>query len=249
MDTTGLMPRVDKKESISLSTFLAGSSLQQIAISIALLGECSMHNVNQVAIFHKIMTKRKASRTRTYPKASIDEGIKICLDNSKRLLQCAIDLNKQSNGDYAYIFYSFAVEEFGKAVMLKERKKSAADPIVDEITFKKHEEKITAALSELNNREVGIPIFKEIEPSGEILYENGEIIVKGELKFAPMEQIGEYLTVDNRLDLLFVDYNEKERRWQTWKDKRIPMWSSLSASMNAFNYAVQRWTKRHGFDT
>lgn len=190
-----------------------------------------------------------ARRIRRYPITAIDEGVKACLENSMRLLDCADKLNNQGSEDYAYIFYSFAVEEFGKAVLLRCNKQHTEPVITDEVSFYDHREKISAAVAELKNKYIAVPIYEDIEPTSEITVDDdGKLVVKGTPEFQEMVQKGEFLGLNTRLDVLFVDYNEKEKKWQTWKDKPLPLWSRLEDSLAALKIEMKKWAEANGYD-
>ncbi len=186
-------------------------------------------------------------RKRIYPISSIDDGIKATLANVNRLLDFAIDLDKQGNRDYSYVFYSYAIEEFGKAVLLKQNKQSSKDPVEDKVAFGEHEDKIEAALRELKNDQIEIPIIKfEPESIGEIkVEEDGKFTIIKLPAFQNLNKIGKYLSVDNRLDILFVDYING--KWQTWKDKQIPVGSFYGKSLADLKRGIQQWAQANGF--
>lgn len=185
-------------------------------------------------------------RKRIYPISSIDDGIKATLANVNRLLDFAIDLNKQGNRDYSYVFYSYAVEEFGKAVLLKQNKQSSKDPVEDQVAFGEHKKKFEVALKELNNGQIEIP-FHKFNDFGELkVGENGNITVLRPLPtFEEFTTDGKYLSVDNRLDILFVDYING--KWQTWKDKQIPVGSFYDKSLTELKRGIQQWAQSNGF--
>jgi AbiV family abortive infection protein len=185
-------------------------------------------------------------RKRVYPKSSIDDGIKTTLANANRLLDFAIDLDKQGNRDYSYVFYSFAVEEFGKAVLLKQNKQNSKDPVEDKVAFGEHKDKIGAALKELNNEQIEIP-FHKFNDFGELkVDENGNVtVIRPIPAFEEFTTDGKYLNVDNRLDILFVDYING--KWQTWKDKQIPVGSFYGKSLAELKRGIQQWTQANGF--
>ncbi len=56
----------------------------------------------------------------TYPIGSIGEGIKLCLENSKDLLQSSKLLCESGNKKHAFVLFTLSLEEFGKAVLLRD---------------------------------------------------------------------------------------------------------------------------------
>ena len=80
----------------------------------------------------------------------VDEGIKECIRNSKSLLEASKKLNSDNFEKESTVIFYLALEEFGKAVLLRDKKKFAEHKDQIEIEtadfFYDHNKKIEAAI-------------------------------------------------------------------------------------------------------
>lgn len=178
--------------------------------------------------------------TRSYPVSEIDSGIRLCLDNVEYLWNLALKFHTDNEKKIALIVYMFAVEEFGKAVLLKERKddaksKGLSEIVNDDVTFNKHDKKIERAFDTVNNSLARIKLYEEVEaiPFGQ------------ELKFQEFKEKGEFVDVDNRLALLFVDYNKKTKKFEM--EVPLPLGFSLDSALHAFKQGVKTWKSKSNY--
>jgi AbiV family abortive infection protein len=96
------------------------------------------------------------------PKARIQEGIDLCKTNIIDFLNDAKLMIAEKRLNHAYVSIEFAIEEFGKAIMLRESlESSTTDPvIVRDSVFKSHKGKSEKAWSVLDSK------FKTIYDEG-----------------------------------------------------------------------------------
>lgn len=88
--------------------------------------------------------------------SELSKGIDLCFVNARHLLDSATLLLNRGGVNHAYIFWAFAVEEYGKALLLKETKRKA-DALTVEIDRTNlffgrlaHARKFDRGLKELN---------------------------------------------------------------------------------------------------
>ena len=86
------------------------------------------------------------------PRELMQNGIDLCKQNVSDFLKDAKLIVSEGRLDHAYVIVEFAIEEFGKIVMLNEALSlNTNDPIlVNESVFKSHNEKSTKAWVILN---------------------------------------------------------------------------------------------------
>jgi AbiV family abortive infection protein len=85
-------------------------------------------------------------KTPSLSKSELQRGVALSIDNAKRLLNSAESL-VEVNLSHAFVFYTLAVEEYGKALWLKEFEKKAKPSKrydVQEV-FRQHETKLEKA--------------------------------------------------------------------------------------------------------
>ncbi|MGB6463676.1 MAG: hypothetical protein WBF38_05580 [Nitrosotalea sp.] len=163
--------------------------------------------------------KTKWRNVRNYPVSDIDEGIRRSLTASLDWLESAYLLLRQGIKKQGLIDYTFAVEEFGKAILLDDNKKDAISKGKnkienDDITFCQHDKKIKRALEILKDPATKIPLIDESKIP--ILDLNQSIIDQipafTDVKDFPYE--GYFLSFDNRMSLMYVDYDEKKPKME-----------------------------------
>jgi AbiV family abortive infection protein len=90
--------------------------------------------------------------SRQVPRARMQEGIDLCKTNISDFLKDARLILAQNRLNHAYVITEFAVEEFGKAAILKEAwATSSTDPIVlGENVFTSHKGKSAKAWTVLD---------------------------------------------------------------------------------------------------
>jgi len=86
------------------------------------------------------------------PRGLMQNGIDLCKQNVSDFLKDAKFMVREGRLDHAYVIVEFAIEEFGKIVMLNEALSlNTNDPVlVKESVFKSHNEKSTNAWVVLN---------------------------------------------------------------------------------------------------
>lgn len=174
--------------------------------------------------------------TRSYPVSEIDNGIKKCLDKSQSLIESALLLVQAGKSHEAYVLYTFAVEEFGKACLLKKSKDNAQQrniPIIsnDNVTFTDHDAKIREAEATFTNptsriRVIDLNTVPEFQPNMEIEFRTVE-------NFATS---GDYLSFSNRLDALYVDYKNNN-----WVEPNMPSIFEIESGIIAFRGDLTKW--------
>jgi AbiV family abortive infection protein len=182
---------------------------------------------------------------RSYRVADTDTGVQKCIDNASNLLESANILLESNKKDHSYILFTFAVEEFGKALYLFERKKDAEEKGLDMIkndpvTFKDHDEKLKKA--ESYNPSLGVKLIDEstiptLDPKKLL-----ESIDMPEFQFKGRDEFqyeGSFLRFENRLNLLYVDYDEERKAWRT--PPSLPLALELSFAFEALAEALQCW--------
>ena len=166
---------------------------------------------------------------RRYNVSQIDEGVKLSIRNSEYLLEVA-RLLEQGHLKSAIIFHTYAIEEFGKALMLEEKKldacKKGEDEVEDKKTFSSHELKIAKALALLGSW--GLPAgIKSIEKPTTPYFKD-------------LKDLGDFATEKNRVNLLLVDYDDKEKEWV---DPSVPWMHDVEAGINALEEGLKRWNE------
>lgn len=137
------------------------------------------------------------SRKVRYPASSIDKGIELSLCNSQSILDKARILLKERDIKYSFILYTFALEEYGKAVLLREQKMKHSNDenvMIEDAEIIDHNTKLKAA-----GRMLGP---KAMVPDWQFPESNfGELMV-----FGPPETVGKFADFNMRMSLLYVDY-------------------------------------------
>lgn len=174
--------------------------------------------------------------TRSYPVSEIDNGIKKCLARSQSILESAILLLNAGKKNEAYVLYTFAVEEFGKACLLNKMKNNAQQQNLttitnDTVTFHDHDIKIKEAESTFKNptskiRVIDIAKVPEYKPHAEMEFNTVE----------EYSTSGDLLGFYNRLDALYVDYKNNN-----WVELDMPSNFEMESGFIAFREDLERW--------
>jgi AbiV family abortive infection protein len=129
----------------------------------------------------------------------IREGMKLALEKCNEHLVAAETLISKESLNDAVALIEFAIEEFGRAVALKEILKKSSNEVEEEL-FKNHEYKYNKAWS--------------------VLPEELKTIYEGTFDVAQFSKtdfdVGkETISPRTRLDAVFVDYDVKLEKWKT----------------------------------
>lgn len=171
--------------------------------------------------------------TRTYPVSYINEGIKKCLQNSLDILDSATILLEKDKKKQAYILYTFAIEEFGKACLLKKNRDNATTgqlTITDNVTFTDHKARINEAKSNLTCPEIKILTIdiSQIPQFG-----------TSSVEFKPITSFpiqGDFLSHENRMAVMYVDYENNQ-----WVEKEMPSYFEMTSAFDKFKSEVEVW--------
>src|SRR5207249_5250982 len=114
------------------------------------------------------------------------------------------------------ILYIYAVEEFGKAILLKQKKEDATKKglreIIDDVgIFSDHDKKIDEAKKVLKSRYTKLHLLDVSKASS---FPNG-------LQFVPLDELlstDDFLSEKDRVSLLLVDYDVKKQKWVNVED-------------------------------
>lgn len=154
---------------------------------------------------------------------SIKLGNYICIKNTSRILDTAyLVLNNSKNLDHALGLYTFALEEFGKAVWLKECwVKNKHRQYVPKSIFRLHNKKFKKALKNLPDECKIIPVGEYVNfPSGKT--STLGLKIKKQKLTIPKGLTGTFLTdiimnFDVRMRCFYVDWDENSNYWHRWK--------------------------------
>ncbi len=153
-------------------------------------------------------------------------GNYICIKNCEGLLDSALLLLKNStNFNHALGLYTFAIEEFGKAILLKDCWNDANDKqYVPKIIFGgrgTHPQKFERALENLPDECKKIMVgIKLAFPSGKDF--ELDLGLQGETLSIPKDTSGTFLTdvltkMDVRMRCFYVDWDETSNDWTKWR--------------------------------
>jgi len=177
---------------------------------------------------------------------SLKIGNKICIKTTQRLLESSLSLiDNSTNLDHALGLYTFAVEEFGKAVLLKEQ-------IDDDSTIKKIPKEVFGIAKKGIGHNIKFKKAKEILPDECIILEIGEYLsmpsgkdmeqslgkIKRKLKI-PANTTGTFLTdvmmsFAVRMRCFYVDWDENSQYWHKWK-------ANLQTDRNSLKKAIEKF--------
>ena len=184
---------------------------------------------------------------------SLKIGNKICIKTTQRLLESSLSLLENSaNLDHALGLYTFAVEEFGKAVLLKEQ-------IDDDSTIKKIPKEIFGASRKGNSHNIKFEKAKEVLPDECIILEIGEYLsmpsgkdmeqslgkIKGKIQIQA-NTTGTFLTdvmmsFAVRMRCFYVDWDANSEYWHKWKANLQTDRDSLKHAIKKFNEIIPKY--------
>jgi AbiV family abortive infection protein len=188
-------------------------------------------------------------KMKSYRVSDIDEGIRRSLKSSLNWLDSACLLLSSNKKDQAFIHYTFAVEEFGKALLLNDRKKDAIKKdwkmiSNDDITFRNHDVKIKRAEAELKDPTIGISLI-DISKIPEL--DLSQDIAEQIPQFTDVREFpskGKFLSFENRMSLMYVDYDTNKLEWKE-VDYFIPA-VTMEVAFDAFKKEVEDWQSDFG---
>lgn len=174
---------------------------------------------------------------RVIPLDKIDAGIMKSIENSLELARTSLQLSGNGAKNIAIILYIYAVEEFGKAIMLKQKKDHAIKNKLSEITddigiFWNHDTKIGEAKQVLKSRFTKLQLL-DIKKSASSL---------ADIQFVPLEELlstDEFLSEKDRVSLLLVDYDIVKNKWINVDD--LPLSDTLRVGCADFIKEVTDW--------
>ena len=184
---------------------------------------------------------------------SLKIGNKICIKTTQRLLESSLSLLENSaNLDHALGLYTFAVEEFGKAVLLKEQ-------IDDDSIIKKIPKEVFGISKKGTGHNIKFKKAKEILPDECIILEIGEYLsipsgkdmeqslgkIKGKLHITA-NTTGTFLTdvmmnFAVRMRCFYVDWDENSEYWHKWKSNLQTDRDSLKHAIEKFNEIIPKY--------
>ena len=136
---------------------------------------------------------------KTIPISRVDEGIKKCITNSRSLLEASKKLNSDKFEKESTVVFYLALEEFGKAVLLRDKEKFAEHKDQTEIEvsdfFYDHNKKIEAAVHTIGSN---IEIIKQHASS---------------IEDTSKTENKEYKLETNPVNLFFIDYDLSKDYW------------------------------------
>ena len=167
------------------------------------------------------------SKTYNISEKQLKEGISNCVNNSKKLAQNSLSLLKNSKEPSISLgLYSFAIEEFGKAIILNKHLKNS-DYIIPQNIFRgggSHDRKFEAAMEHLPKK--CWEYFEERYVTKYATDTDKEIMVhakKGETSFEEMSattgifRINKIINFETRKNLFFVDWNDTSESWKIYQ--------------------------------
>ena len=187
--------------------------------------------------------KTKWSNVKSYSVSDIDEGIRRSIKSSLDWLDSAYLLLSSGKKNQAFINYTFAVEEFGKALLLNDRKKEAISKgwkmiSNDDITFRDHDAKIKRAEAELKDPAIGISLIDESKiPIFDLNPSIDQILAFTDVREFPSK--GKFLSFENRISLMYVDYDTNKQEWRDI-EYFIPR-VTMEVGFDAFKNEVKDW--------
>lgn len=134
------------------------------------------------------------------PKDNIQQGIAISLDTAQRHLECSKFLVEKGFHQNAVEIIEHAIEEFGRAVYLRERLEKGLETISSYIQTK-HDLKYNKA-------------FTVLPPKLKIIWEFPTQLSEAYINTDLSLRYNEHITHKKREDVVFVKYNERTKQWQ-----------------------------------
>lgn len=175
---------------------------------------------------------------RKIPTNMIDEGIMKSIDNSIYLAKSSLVLTEGGTKNIAIILYIYAVEEFGKAILLKQKKddatKSGLSEIKDDIgIFSDHDKKIEEAKKVLKSRYTKLHLLDISKTSSS--FPDG-------IQWVGLDELlstNDFLSQKDRVSLLLVNYDVKKNKWVNVED--LPLSVTLRIGCADFIKEVGDW--------
>jgi AbiV family abortive infection protein len=169
-----------------------------------------------------VMSKKKRPpKTKKIPLNKIQEGITLSLKKAVMHLDAAESLIDTKHLDDSAVLMEFAIEEFGRAVILREMLKKSITEIEKNIWYN-HDPKYEAAFRFLD-KELQT-VWEGIDPQFTISRRHHHLssldLPNGpDAQFAkhkvPFRIIKETLTPNTRLNAIFVDFKDETQVWST----------------------------------
>ena len=201
--------------------------------------------------------KLKSKNHYSMKKKDINKGIFRCLSNVKELLEESQRLTrKESDNSVALGLYSFAIEEFGKALMLKDylvedRDEYQVSKYEIFTTKKSHDLKFEKALKDLPLECIyAVPGFnvsttntaKEI-----VLTPRGDSVTLGPAVTGTVSMIASFPTdFDMRMHCFYVDWDDLRK---DWKFKPRILATSIDDGIQKFKLHLHEFEKSFLNDT
>ena len=146
------------------------------------------------------------SEGRGIPREKMQQGIKLCKENIHVFLETAEKLVDSGNLNHAAINIEFAIEEFGKILMLKDEFAFGSNPVQLPSNFRNHKGKSERAWKTSDSDALEIS-YKMISDGGFERSDNGK---QGFSRaFQQVINISHFI----RMECAFVDFDENEKEW------------------------------------
>lgn len=185
---------------------------------------------------------------------SLKIGNKICIKTTQRLLESSLLLvNNSANLDHALGLYTFAVEEFGKAVLLKEQ-------IDNDSTIKKIPKEVFGIATKGSGHNIKFEKAKEILPDECIILGIGEILNMPsgkDMEHSLGRKIKEKVTISAyttgtfltdvmisfpvRMRCFYVDWDENSEYWHKWKANLQTDRDTLKKAISKFKEIIPNY--------
>ncbi len=170
------------------------------------------------------MSTKSDSKTDYFlTKRQIRNGIKRCINKTKLLLHDAnLLINPKWLHAHAIGLYTFAVEEYGKALLLKDclsRRKISKKFVVSKRIFgmngtQSHKSKIQRAFKELPNEcqnfQIGIYLRKPHTFKGKVKYKN--MTISGS-HLRGLHSLSSFADFDIRMECFYVGWDKNNNQW------------------------------------
>jgi len=178
----------------------------------------------------------------------LEESIRFCLDNVIVILDKTTKIiDKNSDNSIALGLYTFAIEEFGRAILLREYlKENKKFYSVSKDIFESHEVKFRKAVEKLPTECVN-PVYG-VELSNNTSTDTVKIPVtpKGDEVVLSPASTGAFMIVGNfpidiltRMSCFFLDWDDSKKKW---KNKPKVISGSLELGIWKLNQYVKSWS-------
>ena len=207
------------------------------------------------------------------PLNKVAEGADLCLDNASQFCSDAIVLSKKSSYDHALALCIFAIEELGKAILLKEKAAYAlkdSDPVIilkhekPEVIFKKTIEDLKT--KGFSGKEVN-PFYHHLSKlfyASNMMYMARDTNVMKSIagkRFQSMDEINKTINklwkeaneinvyhTDLRELALYVDYDQEKCIWSKGRPKLTPTKiGQLATDIQTAIELIRQWKRLHHF--